>query len=117
VDGGGLMPTAPARACPRPGCPHRQPCPVHPPRLRWAANQGRSAAARGYGHAHRALRAIVFAQQNFLCAECRRRPCVELDHRVELRDGGTNARDNVRGLCLTCHAEKTRRERARRRTR
>jgi 5-methylcytosine-specific restriction endonuclease McrA len=82
---------------------------VHPPRLRWAANDGRSAASRGYGYAHRALRAIVFAQQNYLCAECRRRPAAELDHRIELRDGGTNARDNVRGLCLTCHEAKTRR--------
>jgi 5-methylcytosine-specific restriction endonuclease McrA len=52
-----------------------------------------------------------------MCVMCKRRPFEELDHRVEQRDGGTSARENVQGLCRACHDEKTQRERARRRSR
>jgi 5-methylcytosine-specific restriction protein A len=39
------------------------------------------------------------------------------DHVVPLADGGTNAIDNLRVLCRPCHNEKTRADRAARRSR
>lgn len=38
----------------------------------------------------------------------------EVDHRVPLSAGGTHAYGNLQSLCSSCHAEKTRRERAER---
>ena len=38
----------------------------------------------------------------------------EVDHIVPLHAGGTDARSNLRGLCIACHASLTRQQRARR---
>ena len=32
----------------------------------------------------------------------------DIDHIVELRDGGKDELDNLQALCATCHAKKTR---------
>lgn len=38
------------------------------------------------------------------------RACTELDHITAIADGGTDNRDNLQGLCATCHRTKTQRE-------
>jgi len=56
------------------------------------------------------LRAAMQAEDP-LCAQCRRegRVCAwdELDHIVPLREGGTNERSNLQGLCYDCHRVKS----------
>ena len=56
----------------------------------------------------------LWQQQDGRCAECRE-PAVlgkiQWDHVLPLCLGGTNG-ENWQGLCLTCHATKTRREAA-----
>ena len=51
---------------------------------------------------------------NPLCMMCliygRIRPATDLDHIIGLAQGGTNAEDNLQGLCHDCHADKTARE-------
>lgn len=51
------------------------------------------------------------------CERCGASGPLECDHRVPLRDGGTNTRDNLWMLCPPCHGAKTRADRARRRDR
>lgn len=49
---------------------------------------------------------------NPLCVACARvgrvRAAVEVDHIVPLYKGGTDTEDNRQGLCVECHADKTR---------
>jgi 5-methylcytosine-specific restriction protein A len=49
-----------------------------------------------------------------LCILCLARghvtPSQEVDHIVPLHKGGSNRDDNLQGLCIPCHAEKTRRD-------
>ena len=49
-----------------------------------------------------------------LCAECRRQgrtvAAREVDHVVPVERGGTDARENLQGLCRPCHYAKTARE-------
>jgi 5-methylcytosine-specific restriction protein A len=63
------------------------------------------------------LRRQVFAEQP-VCAICATtRPwhlqdmSADLDHVVPVSQGGTDERDNVRGVCRQHHAEKSARER------
>ena len=49
-----------------------------------------------------------------LCVECERKGRVtlatEVDHRIPLAQGGTDADENLQGLCHDCHAAKTARD-------
>lgn len=63
-----------------------------------------SAAKRGYGGKWRAVRA-AFLRAHPVCA-CGA-PACEVDHVVPLREGGSNARANLRALCKPCHSRKT----------
>ena len=49
-------------------------------------------------------------RQCWTCASCQEmlKPTFELDHIIELQDGGDDNMDNLQGLCVECHARKTR---------
>ncbi len=53
------------------------------------------------------MRHVVLVEEP-VCAVCDRRPSVEVDHIIPLCQGGTDARDNLQGICLECHEDKTR---------
>ena len=56
------------------------------------------------------LREVVLNAEP-LCAECRRQgrtvAAREVDHIVPVHQGGTDARENLQGLCRPCHWSKT----------
>jgi len=134
------MPTAPARPCHHPGCPHRRPCPDHGRRRRRRTPDRRteSAHARGYDGRWRKIRARVLEAEPY-CRHCadagRMRAAEEVDHvvrrRVALETLGPGACDdpgrlewvetaigwcwrwiggNLQPLCKSCHSRKTGRE-------
>ncbi|MCW2904136.1 MAG: endonuclease [Streptosporangiaceae bacterium] len=49
------------------------------------------------------LRAEVLASNNGLCVACNQRVAEEVDH----IDGSSSARENLQGLCASCHHAKT----------
>jgi phage FluMu protein Com len=55
------------------------------------------------------VKKIVAARQNWRCADCDKllSAAYQVDHRVALADGGTNAPSNLAALCPNCHALKT----------
>ena len=61
-----------------------------------------------------ALRAAVLREEP-LCRKCSTKRIVrasrEVDHIIPLHKGGTDARENLQGLCIECHKEKTLEER------
>jgi 5-methylcytosine-specific restriction endonuclease McrA len=78
----------------------------------FASNDGRSAAARGYDAAWRALRRDVL-DATPICVLCRTRPATEVDHIVAFRgvhDPLRLARSNVRSTCTPCHRSRTARQ-------
>ena len=104
------MPRRPARPCSKPGCPHRQPCPVHggqrPPRERRPDSRP-SASERGYDRKWRRIRA-QYLRLHPRCVVCGE-PATEVDHIVPLADGGTNKHGNLQALCKSHHSQKTNR--------
>ena len=50
-----------------------------------------------------------------LCVHCEARgiirPWTQLDHKIPVEKGGTDAWDNLQGLCDDCHDRKTRADR------
>lgn len=52
-----------------------------------------------------------------LCVKCGYGTLLEIDHIVELVDGGDNSLENLQTLCRSCHLEKTKIHRDKRRTR
>jgi 5-methylcytosine-specific restriction protein A len=97
------------------GCPHlvsnAEPCPVHG-RNPWQHDRP-SPAARGYGPRWKKLRKMILARDP-LCLEClktgRVTPSTTCDHIVPKARGGTDALENLRGLCRRCHETKSARE-------
>jgi len=87
-------------------------CPAHAP-ITWDHQRKQLAAHHFYrSQAWRALSRRVL-QEEPVCRKCRRRPSVHADHIVDRRDGGTDDRANVQGLCQYCHSVKTATRRAR----
>jgi 5-methylcytosine-specific restriction protein A len=74
-----------------------------------AAARRRAAWYRTPDWAHR--RAVVLREEP-VCRACGRRPSRMVDHIVERRDGGSDARANLQGLCWPCHSRKTARRTA-----
>ena len=70
-----------------------------------------TSTARGFGRAHQALRARVFAEEP-TCRHCGAdgHPSDHADHIVPTRQGGPNTRENLQRLCHACHSRKTLRE-------
>jgi len=52
------------------------------------------------------MRHVVLVEEP-ICCICKRRPAVQIDHITPLSKGGTDARDNLQGICERCHEEKT----------
>jgi len=81
----------------------------------WERHQdGKSAAARGYGSAWKRLRAKVIERAMGVCEECmawsRVTPGTEVDHIKPKAQGGSDSLDNLQLLCESCHRIKTARE-------
>ena len=108
------MPTAPLHPCPAPRCPNLIQgsgyCAQHGgERKAW-----RSVLApppeRLRGRANQARRLRVFAR-NPLCVPCEALGRVTLatiaDHAIPLAEGGRDDEGNLRGICPSCHREKT----------
>jgi 5-methylcytosine-specific restriction enzyme A len=111
------MPTRPPAPCGVLRCPHRRPCPVHPPQPRppWTTvkpTRG-TTAQRGYGFRHQQLRLKVLARDP-LCIYRFDAGCTDVstvaDHVIRLADGGLDTLDNMVGCCRHCHAIKSGRE-------
>ena len=79
-----------------------QPCPDHK-RKAWS-DKKTSASSRGYGARWRRLRTMILARDP-LCA-CGA-PSTEVDHIIGKAKGGTDALDNLQGICEPCHKAKT----------
>jgi 5-methylcytosine-specific restriction protein A len=62
-----------------------------------------------YGHRWRKLRLMILNRQP-ICGDCKRAPATEVDHIIALAKGGTDAEENLQGLCARCHSRKTVRE-------
>ena len=66
------------------------------------------------GRPWRRLRAYIMERDGHLCQPCYRRgkltPARQVDHKVALCNGGTDADDNLEAICLKCHAHKTRQD-------
>lgn len=59
----------------------------------------------------RKQRWMIAFRQHYVCATCNmllHPRGFDIDHIVELRDGGKDELDNLQALCATCHAKKTR---------
>lgn len=115
-----MSPIAPKRRCPRTGCQHMQPCPVHHvddlerrKRLTAAADARRpSAAQRGYDAEWFKVRArFLRAHPTCGCGA----PASQVHHVVRVRDGGRHEPGNLRPLCASCHSRLTLREDVRKR--
>jgi 5-methylcytosine-specific restriction enzyme A len=97
------MPTRPPlhRA---PGWQRRQP---------WQRSSGQLSTEHPLPRHWPQLRQLVLAQEP-LCRPCnaagRTSASVEVDHIVARSRGGTSARANLQGICVTCHRSKTARE-------
>ena len=52
---------------------------------------------------------FVAAQQSWKCGDCQRQlpGWFEVDHKIRLEHGGSNAVDNLVALCRDCHGKKT----------
>ena len=74
-----------------------------------------SAGRRGYGAKWRKVRARHLSIEP-LCRECRASgyvmPAKVVDHILPLRQGGTNADENLQSLCIPHHNKKTGSEKA-----
>lgn len=90
------------KICSWPGCPNLN-CQIHQT-VRRADNRP-SAARRGYDATWRRIRS-AFLKQNPNCMICGEK-ATEVDHIVPLRNGGTNAWSNLRGMCKSCHSRHT----------
>lgn len=117
------MPNRAKRPCRRPGCSalvEAGYCTEHQVQPAATADRARkqrlydqargSSAERGYDARWQRLRKMVLAEEP-LCREClssgRIEAASDVDHIVAKRRGGTDDRENLQGLCGTCHKRKT----------
>lgn len=109
------MPAAAKRPCLRPGCPEltdKGYCSTHAPEAKRARERWRgSAHSRGYGRAHRKVRAETMKRDNYLCQRCleegRVTPATDSHHIKKL---STNPElhldpDNRLSVCRGCHRD------------
>lgn len=106
------MPYKPMVPCSQPGCPNAAVrggrCAEHMrPTVR--VPDGRSSAALGYGYEWQQIRA-QYLRVSDVCEQCGTREQLEVHHIVPLKQGGTNAFDNLVTLCKSCHSKQTSRD-------
>ena len=95
--------------CLHPGCPALRPCPAHPLQA-WGGRP--PANQRGYDWRWQGIRERVLMAYP-ICVACWSTPSTEVDHIIPVSRGGTNEVGNLQGLCHSCHAAKTARDRRR----
>ena len=61
------------------------------------------------GATRQKVRDLVFRRQP-ICAHCKAEVSQELDHIIPISESGSDAWDNLQGLCIPCHRSKTARE-------
>ena len=49
------------------------------------------------------LRGVVRERDSWRCRECGRAGRLEVHHKIPLKDGGSNALENLLTLCVGCH--------------
>jgi 5-methylcytosine-specific restriction protein A len=106
------MPTKPPRKCSEPSCRTKitsrsSVCPEH---LRQRDRQRGTSSQRGYGGQWRKIRAR-FLKEHPWCEDClaqgRITRASEIDHKIRLRDSGTNRWENLSAVCRACHSCRT----------
>jgi 5-methylcytosine-specific restriction protein A len=116
LQGKEIMPKKPAKPCPRPGCRHLQPCPIHPVKP-WARN---NPVERKRGRTLQRERDRLFNEFP-LCVICLKkgidRAATIRDHIVPLMEGGEDIESNTQGICRECHSVKSQEEAKRGRNR
>lgn len=103
------------RYCLAPHCPEMVEgrvayCPTHAPQKVWVKKERTGAS----GWAWSRIRRRVLSLANYSCEVpgCGR-PATEVDHVVPRAEGGTDDLENLRALCIGCHASKSEDERLR----
>lgn len=115
------MPRNAPRGCGAPGCPELvqkkggRLCLRHAEeeRKRYDGSRG-SAARRGYGRRWRKVRSLFLAEHP-VCSDPfgihapvgEVAPATEVDHKVQVDQGGTDEEENLQALCKPCHSRKT----------
>lgn len=102
------MPYRPGRPCSHPGCTNlvrgrnRRFCALHQ-HQEWQRQDARrgTSTERGYGEKWRIVRARYLAR-NPRCYVCGTRATIA-HHVIRRRDGGSDAEDNLRAMCIRCH--------------
>ena len=73
------------------------------PPKNWGAGRG--------GRPWRRLKEKIHLRDNWTCQHCRRVTTqLELDHIVNVAQGGTDDESNLQSLCVPCHKKKTSKE-------
>ena len=109
------MPRRPKTPCPTPGCPelvHGRYCEKHQRARQAQCDKDRpNSTARGYGGRWRLLRVMYLRAHPFCMANACQEQANHVDHIIPKSAGGSDAWDNLQGLCHSCHSKKTLRER------
>ena len=127
------MPVAAKRICTYPGCGKAvlvtkesgPRCDRHPYSKAWSDSEAERKARKAGVHRlpidkriHSThwyrLRTMILARDP-VCKACGRAASSHVDHVIPRQDGGSDAFDNLQGLCASCHTRKTAREIAARR--
>lgn len=76
------------------------------PQMKRMLNSGNTTSKRSVSETKKKY---VASQQNWKCAYCSNilDATFEVDHKIELRHGGTNHVDNLAATCRNCHGKKT----------
>jgi hypothetical protein len=76
------------------------------PQMRRMMNSGKSGTKRSVSETKKKY---VAARQNWKCQDCGNQldATFEVDHKIELRDGGSNHVSNLNAKCRNCHGQKT----------
>ncbi len=76
------------------------------PQFKRMMNSGRTSSNRSVSETKKKY---VASQQSWMCGHCgiQLDASYEIDHIIELQNGGTNHVDNLTALCRNCHGKKT----------
>jgi len=79
---------------------------MHTPQMKRMLNSGKLSNKRSVSETKKKY---VASQQNWRCRKCndQLKATFEVDHRIDLRFGGSNHVSNLVALCRECHATKT----------
>lgn len=74
---------------------------------------------RTRGHKWMRIREAILTRDCGLCVPCKAKGkltiATEVDHILQLADGGTDDHSNLQSICHNCHADKTARENGKKR--